>query len=113
MRLPEVTGPAEHQDYLALLDRCLLDRQLSAHEAQALVQFAEELGLSRGGHPLTCIDPSLCIATMPSTHPGFAENRKSRRRSRPRPEVDTSMGGQAGQAFYFSPFTAAIKAVAL
>ncbi|MDJ0339335.1 exonuclease domain-containing protein [Cryobacterium sp. PH31-O1] len=47
VRLPEITGPAEHQDYLALLDRCLLDRQLSAHEAQALVQLAEELGLSR------------------------------------------------------------------
>ncbi|TFB73202.1 DNA polymerase III subunit epsilon [Cryobacterium glaciale] len=47
VRLPEITGPAEHQDYLALLDRCLLDRQLSTHEAQALVQLAEELGLSR------------------------------------------------------------------
>ncbi|TFD91495.1 DNA polymerase III subunit epsilon [Cryobacterium serini] len=47
VRLPEISGPAEHQDYLALLDRCLLDRQLSAHEAQALVQLAEELGLSR------------------------------------------------------------------
>ncbi len=47
MCLPEITGPAEQQDYLALLDRCLLDRQLSAHEAQALVQLAEELGFSR------------------------------------------------------------------
>ncbi|TFD65701.1 hypothetical protein [Cryobacterium ruanii] len=28
-------------------------------------------------------------------------------RSRARPGVDTSMGGQAGQAFYFSPVTAA------
>ena len=46
-RLPEITGPAEHQEYLALLDRCLLDRHLSAHEAQALVLLAEELGLSR------------------------------------------------------------------
>ena len=52
VRLPEITGPAEHQNYLVLLDRCLLDRclldrQLSAHEAQALVQLAEELGLVR------------------------------------------------------------------
>ncbi|WP_104177573.1 hypothetical protein [Cryobacterium sp. Y50] len=47
LRLPEITGPAEHQNYLVLLDRCLLDRQLSAHEAQALVQLAEELGLVR------------------------------------------------------------------
>lgn len=46
-RLPEITGSAEHQEYLALLDRCLLDRHLSAHEAQALVMLAEELGLSR------------------------------------------------------------------
>ena len=46
-RLPEITGPADHQEYLALLDRCLLDRHLSAHEAQALVMLAEELGLSR------------------------------------------------------------------
>jgi DNA polymerase-3 subunit epsilon len=47
VRLPEITGPAEHQNYLALLDRCLIDRQLSAHEAQALVLLAGELGLSR------------------------------------------------------------------
>ena len=46
-RLPEITGPAEHQEYLALLDRCLIDRYLSAHEAQALLLLAEELGLSR------------------------------------------------------------------
>lgn len=46
-RLPEITGPAERQDYLALLDRCLLDRHLSAHEAEALVLLAADLGLSR------------------------------------------------------------------
>ncbi|MBB5639912.1 exonuclease domain-containing protein [Cryobacterium roopkundense] len=46
-RLPEITGPAQDQEYLALLDRCLIDRHLSAHEAQALVLLAEELGLSR------------------------------------------------------------------
>jgi DNA polymerase-3 subunit epsilon len=47
VRLPDYTGPAEHRDYLALLDRCLLDRRLSVHEADQLVQVAEELGLGR------------------------------------------------------------------
>jgi DNA polymerase-3 subunit epsilon len=46
-RLPDVAGPAEYVDYLALLDRCLLDRHLSEHEAQALVVLAEELGIGR------------------------------------------------------------------
>ena len=46
-RLPDVAGPAEYVDYLALLDRCLLDRALSAHEAKALVRLAGELGLRR------------------------------------------------------------------
>lgn len=47
VRLPEIAGPVEHQEYLALLDRALLDRYLSAHEQSALVQMAEELQLSR------------------------------------------------------------------
>nr|WP_243844355.1 exonuclease domain-containing protein [Salinibacterium sp. ZJ454] len=47
IKLPEHAGPAEYTDYLALLDRCLLDRQLSAHEAGSLVQAAESLGISR------------------------------------------------------------------
>lgn len=51
-RLPELSGPAEHQQYLALLDRALLDRYLSAHEADALIQLAEDFGLSRD----TCAD---------------------------------------------------------
>ncbi|HZK58405.1 MAG TPA: DNA polymerase III subunit epsilon, partial [Cryobacterium sp.] len=46
-RLPDIAGPAEYVDYLALLDRCLLDRNLSGHEAQALALLADELGLSR------------------------------------------------------------------
>ncbi|TFC01693.1 DNA polymerase III subunit epsilon [Cryobacterium adonitolivorans] len=46
-RLPDVAGPAEYVDYLALLDRCLLDRALSVHEAQSLVRLAGELGLGR------------------------------------------------------------------
>ena len=40
------TTPQEH-DYLALLDRALLDRHLSAHEQQALVELAADLGVTR------------------------------------------------------------------
>ena len=47
LKLPEFGGPAEYLDYLALLDRCLLDRALSAHEINALVGLAEELGIDR------------------------------------------------------------------
>ena len=47
IKLPEFSGPEEHLNYLALLDRCLLDRQLSAHEANSLVELAEALGISR------------------------------------------------------------------
>ena len=47
VKLPELAGPAEQLDYLALLDLCLLDRELSTHEAQALVQLAEDLGIGR------------------------------------------------------------------
>lgn len=47
VRLPELSGPAEHQDYLALLDRALLDRYLSAHEQSALIAMADELGISQ------------------------------------------------------------------
>jgi DNA polymerase-3 subunit epsilon len=47
VKLPESSGPAEHLDYLALLDRCLLDRNLSTHEANTLVALAESLGISR------------------------------------------------------------------
>ncbi|QAY73718.1 DNA polymerase III subunit epsilon [Agromyces protaetiae] len=47
VKLPEFAGPVEQQQYLALLDRALLDRHLSAHEADSLVALAEELGISR------------------------------------------------------------------
>lgn len=47
VKLPEFSGPAEHLDYLALLDRCLLDRRISAHEANSLVALAETVGISR------------------------------------------------------------------
>lgn len=46
-RLPDHSGPEEHINYLALLDRCLLDQQLSHHEAQALVTAAHDFGISR------------------------------------------------------------------
>lgn len=47
VKLPEYSGPAEHLDYLALLDRALLDRYISAHEANELVALAESIGISR------------------------------------------------------------------
>jgi len=47
IRMPDVSGPAEHSDYLAMLDRALLDRHISAHEAGALVACAERLGIGR------------------------------------------------------------------
>ncbi len=47
MKLPDHSGSAEHLEYLALLDRCLLDHQLSVHESNALVQLAEQLGIGR------------------------------------------------------------------
>ena len=47
IKMPEYAGPAECLNYLALLDNCLLDRHLSAHEAAALVVLAEALGIDR------------------------------------------------------------------
>jgi len=44
-RLPNTAGPAEYADYLALLDRCLIDRTLSTHEADSLARLAGQLGL--------------------------------------------------------------------
>ncbi|WP_157509538.1 hypothetical protein [Glaciibacter superstes] len=52
LKLPEYGGPAEYLDYLALLDRCLLDRSLSAHEVSSLVSMAEDLGIDRN----TCVE---------------------------------------------------------
>ena len=47
VKLPEHSGPHECTDYLALLDRALLDRYLSAHETRGLVELAENLGIDR------------------------------------------------------------------
>ena len=46
-RLPGTCGPAEHQEYLAMLDRALLDRLLSVREREALVGLADRLGIGR------------------------------------------------------------------
>lgn len=46
-RLPGTCGPAEHQEYLAMLDRALLDRFLSVREREALVGVADRLGIGR------------------------------------------------------------------
>ncbi len=47
MRLPEFCGPVEHEQYLSLLDRALLDRHISSTEGAALVELANDLGISR------------------------------------------------------------------
>ena len=46
-KLPELGGPGEQQDYFAMLDRFLVDRELSLHEQESLVALANELSLSR------------------------------------------------------------------
>lgn len=46
-RLPRVSEPAGAEPYLALLDRALLDRHISATESDALVDTACDLGLDR------------------------------------------------------------------
>lgn len=46
-RMPDFSGPAEHVEYVALLDRCLIDRHLSEHESRLLVALARELGIGR------------------------------------------------------------------
>lgn len=46
-RMPDHSGPHEHSEYLALLDRCLLDRAISRHESDQLVQLAQDLGIGR------------------------------------------------------------------
>lgn len=45
--LPQSGGAWEHEQYLALLDRALLDRFLSVREQEALVAYAAELGIDR------------------------------------------------------------------
>ena len=45
--LPYHAGPESHDEYLGLLDRCLLDRRLTEHEVDELVAAARDLGLDR------------------------------------------------------------------
>ena len=45
-RLPRVQQPVQADDYLALLDRALLDRYLSVSEQDALIEAAQLLGLT-------------------------------------------------------------------
>ncbi|HEY1531705.1 MAG TPA: exonuclease domain-containing protein [Galbitalea sp.] len=47
IKLPEYAGPADHVNYLALLDEALIDRRISAHEANSLVELAESHSISR------------------------------------------------------------------
>src|SRR5690606_14708054 len=46
-RLPHASGTEEELEYLALLDRALLDRQLSEHEKDLLVDAAHAHGIDR------------------------------------------------------------------
>lgn len=46
-QLPDAGVPAGHADYLAMVDRALLDRHISATEADALVAVASELGIDQ------------------------------------------------------------------
>ncbi|MEV4417023.1 exonuclease domain-containing protein [Catellatospora sp. NPDC049609] len=46
-RLPRVPSPPQADAYLSLLDHALLDRHVSTVEADALVEAARQLGLSR------------------------------------------------------------------
>ncbi|MFJ2620046.1 exonuclease domain-containing protein [Glutamicibacter sp. NPDC087344] len=48
-RLPEFVGSEAQENYLAVLDRALLDRYLSTHEEQQLISLAGQLGLDRSG----------------------------------------------------------------
>ncbi len=46
-RMPDHSGPDAHVEYLALLDRCLIDRHLSEHESRQLVALADGWGIGR------------------------------------------------------------------
>lgn len=48
-RLPEFAGTEAQDDYLAILDRALMDRYLSAHEEQHLISLAADVGLDKAG----------------------------------------------------------------
>ncbi|MET3719220.1 3'-5' exonuclease [Arthrobacter sp. UYEF21] len=60
-RLPGVAGPDEHTAYLAMLDRALIDRQISASEANSLVALADDLGISRSSAEQLHVDYMISI----------------------------------------------------
>jgi DNA polymerase III subunit epsilon len=45
--MPEFTGPEEHEQYLELLSKAMLDLHLSVHETRELLKLADELGISQ------------------------------------------------------------------
>lgn len=47
IRIPDVAETDEQAEYLALVERCLLDRYLSEHEKNALVALADRTGIGR------------------------------------------------------------------
>jgi DNA polymerase-3 subunit epsilon len=47
VRVPDVAETHEQAEYIALVERCLLDRYLSEHEKDALVALADRLGIGR------------------------------------------------------------------
>ncbi|GAA1233128.1 hypothetical protein GCM10009588_08020 [Microbacterium phyllosphaerae] len=46
-RVPDISDSDEQAEYVALVERCLLDRYLSEHEKNALVAHADRTGLGR------------------------------------------------------------------
>lgn len=46
-RVPDVSTTDEQSEYLSLVERCLLDRYLSEHEKNALVELASRYGIGR------------------------------------------------------------------
>lgn len=47
VRIPDVSDTEEQAQYLALIDRCLIDRYLSEHEKAELVALADRTGIGR------------------------------------------------------------------
>lgn len=47
VRIPDVSDTEEQAQYLALVDRCLIDRYLSEHEKAELIALADRTGIGR------------------------------------------------------------------
>jgi len=77
-RLPAVDGPIEHIDYLALVDRALVDRALSPTDAAALLETALALGIDSGTrHRLNheYLEQVVTVVTAGGDQPTDAERR--------------------------------------